>query len=112
MSGKTYTVFRSTDFSNIEGSGLSLKDAAETLLNGDGYSFEIVEKDGVFELFVSDGSRNSPRGARNMKSCAAGGFVSHDINIVYQKIVCADWHGCEAMTDEDYAASLEDRDEE
>lgn len=110
----TYTVFRSDDWSVTEGQRLTLKEAAEALLETDGYAFEIRQEDGLFELFVSDGSCNSPRGSRHMKSCAAGGYISHDINDLYRKIVANEWRGYEAMTDEDFEAAQvsEDEDEE
>lgn len=99
----TYTVFRSNDWSAIEGERLTLKEAVEIILETDGYAFEIRIVDGLFELFVSDGSSASPRGARNLRSCAAGGFVAANVDALYRKIIHAEWRGYEAMTDESFA---------
>jgi hypothetical protein len=111
----TYTVYQSDD-SSVAWRGLSLDAAADALLCGDGYAYEIREENGLFELLVSDGSVNSPRGARNLVSCAAGGFVATSREALLTKIAADEWHGYEAGTDEDYdamiAASLEDEDVE
>ena len=107
VTATTYTVFRCAEWTNVAGEGLSLQAAAEQLLTGDGYAFEIRQEGGLYELFISDGSRNSPRGATHLRSCVASGFVATDIEELYRKIVAEEWHGWEALTDADYRASME-----
>lgn len=99
----TYTVFRADDSSVIEGRGLSLREAADALLTADGYAYELrTDPTFGFELFISDGSRNSTRGARNMISAALGGYYGDTEDEVWRKVVVDEWRGYEAMTDEAY----------
>jgi hypothetical protein len=102
----TYTVFSVNNSASIAGQGLTLEQAAHTLLTSDGYEYEIREEDRLFVLWISDGSRNSTRGARNLNSCAAGGFVAASLEALHRRIVEDEWHGYEAQTDETYAILL------
>jgi hypothetical protein len=97
-----FTVYRTMDTDNFE-AGLSLEEAAHSLLTQDGFDYEIrQDKDGWFELFKSDGSRNSTRGARHFVSCAAGGYYFRTREEIFAEVVKCEWHGFEAMTDEDF----------
>jgi hypothetical protein len=102
----TYTVFCADDSASVQGRGLSLAQAADCLLTADGYEYEVRDEDGLLILWISDGSQNSTRGARNFRSCAAGGYIARDLDALHSKIVAAEWHGLEAATDEDYACIL------
>jgi len=114
----TYTVYRPDyDYSSmIEGSGLSLASAAHVLLTGDGYAYEIRDdatpaRDGdvLRVLWVSDGSANSPRSARYLHATRIIGWSDDEI---FTKVVKEEWHGFEAMTDDEFAAYLTASNEE
>lgn len=106
----TYTVFDPQDTQNHR-SGLSMESAAVTLLNEDGYEYEI-RKDKKFNLlvlFISDGSRNSPRGARHLIETRFRGETEDEI---YEAVIGDEWHGMECMTDADFAAMVARFDDE
>lgn len=97
----TYTVFCSND-ANVARRGLTLANAADELLTQDGYAYEIrpVEGyDGQMQLWTSDGSANSTRGARHLTPTRIGG---HSEDEIWQQVIAREWHGFEAMTDADF----------
>lgn len=102
----TYTVFRADNAASIAGKGLTLEQAADTLLTSDGYEYEIRQEDGLFVLWASDGSRNSTRGARHLTSCAAGGYIATSLEALYRKVIANEWRGYDAQTDEAYAIMM------
>lgn len=96
----TYTVYRADDTSSHT-SGLTLEDAADMLLTTDGYAYEWrTDADGYHVLWISDGSANSTRGARHMRATVFTGF---DRDKVLHRIVCDEWRGYEATSDERFA---------
>jgi hypothetical protein len=96
----TYTVYRAADTSSHT-SGLTLDEAADALLTTDGYAYEWrTDDEGYHVLWISDGSANSTRGARHMRPTVFAGF---DRAAVLHRIVCDEWRGYEATTDERFA---------
>ena len=77
-----YTVFDANDASNIFGRGLTAVEAMEVILTDDGYRFEIRKS--VFltsvcwDLYRSDGSANSTRGARDMVKTFVFSFIEDE----------------------------------
>jgi len=106
MIDTTYTVFRSQNSGEYE-AGHSLSSAARELLTADGYDYEIrddAKHAGMRVLWISDGSRNSPRGASHLRHSVYFGYSDDEI---FAQVVAADgWHGMEAMTDDDFTAML------
>ena len=115
----TYTVFSSNDSGNAT-SGLSLESAAIELLTADGYRWEIrPSAPGVpgFDLWISQFSESSTLGGRPLVRSV---FSSHlrdraaAETAIFDQVVCDDWHGMEAMTDDAFArmqAELKGEDE-
>lgn len=104
----TYTVFHSSDSSRAY-RGLSVEDAAQELLFADGHDYEIRQDgtwhDGtpVLRLFVTQFSRNSPLGGSPMVSAVIMGQTEKEI---FQQVLGRDWHGMEAVTDEQFDAMV------
>ena len=106
----TYTVFSSSDLGHAT-PGLTLAEAADALMSTDGYAWEWrTEKRDVsgyrrpqeyFVIWVSDGSANSPRGARNMKKSR---FMGFDQNDVLLDVLRVQWRGMETLLDADFQA--------
>ena len=110
----TYTVFRSNDSSRAT-SRLTLEEAAHELLTADGHDYEIRQEgtffDGspMYRLFVTQFSRNSPLGSQPM----VGSFImGENEQEIWQEVVGRDWHGMEAVTDEQYDAMLTNLEQE
>lgn len=111
----TYTV-TNPNSGALLGRGLSVTEAADAILTHDGYAYEVREMGaGHYELFVSDGSANSPRGARHLNSTilSIGGCYAADAEAAWRelagRVLTADWEGPQAMTDADYEAALADQ---
>lgn len=113
----SYTVLNNSG--NVEGRNLTITDAASTLLTYDGYAFEIRRADpkwdtdgeSQWDLWHSDGSRNSPRSARHMVKTVIGVYAASTESawplIAAEVIKHPDWHkGCDVMTDADYDAMM------
>jgi hypothetical protein len=109
----TYTVIN-PNTGEVLGRGLSATDAAAAILTDDGYAYEVRERGdiGHYELFVSDGSANSTRGARHMNSTilSIGGCYAAGRDAAWAelagRVLTAGWNGPEAMTDAAYDAML------
>lgn len=87
----------------VQGSGMSVKSAAETILTYDGHEFDIRTDDGLLELWVSEFSRNSACGGRPLVQTGFFGRTESDI----YDAVCrhADyWDKQRCMTDAEYEA--------
>ena len=90
----TYTVRRIYDTDQTAEVGLTLKDAAEALMTQDGFAFEIrPSTGGMLSLWLSDGSANSPRGARHMRESCCGWTEDQ----LYAWVILGEWHGFEAV---------------
>src|ERR1700678_844878 len=105
---KLFTVLNASG--TVEARGCSVAEAAQTVMNYDGYAFEIRPGDtkfGGFDLWRSDGSYASTRGARHMTKSVIFSLIadraSAEAEIYKQVITHADWwRGCEVMNDEEY----------
>jgi len=108
----TFTVYNPEDSSQVEGRGLTAEQAAEAILTYDGYAYEVREVDGVWQLFTSDGSANSPRGARHL--CGTTIFAAADGAGAAWTAIAAkvlreshNWrHGLVAASDADFDAMI------
>ena len=110
----TYTVFRSNDSTRAT-SRLTPEEAAHELLTYDGHDYEI-RQDGTFfdgspmlRLFVTQFSRNSTLGGQPMVGTLIMRQTEQEI---WQEVVGQDWHGMEAVTDEQYDQMLADLEQE
>lgn len=115
-----YTVFDANDSSVIYGRGLTSEQAMHEILTYDGYQYEIVKTDFkgsvCWELYHSDGSANSTRGARHMVKTLVfsmiedGAQAAHEIA---EKVIAAGWNDVPSvMTDEAFDALVEQASEE
>ncbi|HQU16635.1 MAG TPA: hypothetical protein PLO69_11110 [Gammaproteobacteria bacterium] len=100
----TYTVFNSLNaVYDTAVSGLSLADAARTLLWTDSHDFEIRRTETGHDLFITPFSRASTLGSRPMVKSRFFS-LSDDPAVaeaeIFTAVVNEDWHGLEAMTDE------------
>lgn len=103
----TYTIVSTTSGEAVE-RGLSIRDAAETLLTADTFTYDIVrEVDGDGYRLMLSRSSGASTGPRGM---TASVFFSleNDYHVAEAEIFAAvvahdgDWHGLEAMTDAAY----------
>ncbi len=111
----TYTVF---DGNGNARPGLTLSEAGEALLTADGYTYEIApDADGDgFRLFRSKASSNAagPRGMRASVFFSLEAERAAAEAEIYARVVAhdSDWHGWQAMEDNQFArwwtASQED----
>ena len=100
----------------VQGRGLTVAHAARTVMEYDGYAFEIRPGDpkfGGFDLWCSDGSAASIRGATHMTKSVIFSLESDrataEAEIFKQVIDHADWrHGCDVVPDKDYDKMLAD----
>ena len=104
-----YTVYHPTTGTEY-GRGLTALQAMRAILTHDGYAYKFVRRrDGRLELWHSDGSCNSPRGAGHFTRTVA---VSHAPGLEGQReiamqVIQADWPGLpEAMSDAAYDAMI------
>lgn len=102
----TYTVFSADDSSDAKG-GLSLQEAAIRLLTADGYDYEIrAENDGKgWRLWLSRVSQNAsgPRGFGKSIYFSLHTDETEATTEIFGQAVVDNWHGLEAMTDEQFA---------
>jgi hypothetical protein len=108
----TYTVYR--PFSGaVLNQGLTAVEAMYELLTYDGYRYEIRKGDfkgrACWDLWHSDGSENSPRGAFDMVKTAIHSFEEDEdkaLQDIAEQVIYADnWDRAPwALTDEDHAA--------
>ena len=106
----TYTVYQSQDFS-ICRTGLTLDQAANELLTGDGYTYEIrPEDDGQgWRLWISRGSQHSYGGTQGLISSVFFSLADAETEAaaeIFQKILGHEWHGQEGSTDEQFTKML------
>lgn len=114
----TYTVFQSNDSSIFE-SGLSLADAANSVLTHDGHEWEIrpaADGDG-FRLWTSNASRNSAayQGLRQSTVWSLASDRQAAEAEIFAKVIAAEparSNGPEVMTDERFAAMVAETDDE
>lgn len=106
----TYTVYRPDDSSDAE-TGLTAIDAMDRILSHDGFAYEVRPMDGGgFALWHSDGSANSPRGARHMVKTVAFSLATNRATAeqeIAERVIKARWPRLpEAMPDADFAAMM------
>ena len=111
----SYTVFDANDSSRIYGAGLTAEEAMSEILTYDGYRYEIRQSKFVngrpcWDLWHSDGSENSPRGARHLVKTLAFSLESDEAvaaREIAEQVIYAGWPGMpECMTDEAFAAMV------
>lgn len=114
----TYTVFQAND-SSIFTSGLSLADAANTVLTDDGFEWEIrPDADGEgFRLWASNASRNSTayKGLRQSTTWSLASDRETAETEIFGKVIATGpgrSNGMEVVTDERFAAMLAEIDDE
>lgn len=106
---------------NVIADDCDLELAAITVLTEDGYDYAIrpsADRDGNpregFDLWHSDGSENSTRGARHMVKTVIFSLeideAAATADIYRQVIEHADWFRADVMTTEAYEAMLADAD--
>jgi hypothetical protein len=96
--------------------GLTAVEAMDEILTYDGYRYEIKDSylNGLvcWDLWHSDGSENSPRGASHMRPTILHSFEEDEAKArqdIAEQLIKAGWSRMpEAMTDEDYAAMMAD----
>lgn len=87
----TYTIEREGE---AQERGLTLAAAARYLMEADGYAYKFVRRrDGWLDLLISDGSRNSTRGARHFRRSV---FVGKTQREAYEWAIGQEWRGYEA----------------
>lgn len=112
----TYTV--TTADGTVLDRGLNAVDAMAKVLNDDGYAFEIrpAEDGEGYELWHSDGSAASCRGAGHMVKTVAYSLKSDEAEAtaeIAEIVINAGWPRLpEVMTDADYDAMLAEADNE
>lgn len=95
-----YTV--TTRHGDVQGRGLSAKEAADMILTYDGHLYEIRPgSHGLMDLWVSRHSQNSTIGARPLIKSVIFGTTEDEI---WQNVIThADyWHGQSCLFDTDY----------
>lgn len=110
----TYTVFDSSDFNRIYGRGLTAVQAMNEILTYDGYRYEIRKSEFrgsvCWDLWHSDGSAASTRGARHMVKTVIFSLIedeAHARQEIAEAVIVAGWNGLpEVMNDEDFKAML------
>jgi hypothetical protein len=108
----TYTVFDGNDSSRLYGSGLTAEEAMSEILTYDGYRYEIRKGEfkglACWELWHSDSSENSTRGARHMVKTVAFSLAEDEVTATREiavEVIAAGWSRMpECVTDEDYHA--------
>ena len=110
----TYTVFDADDSSNIYGRGLTVEQAMDEILTYDGYRYEIKKSDFhgsvCWDLYHSDGSAASTRGARHMVKTVIFSLVEDEAQAmreIAEHVIAAGWNRVpDVMTDEAFDAML------
>jgi hypothetical protein len=110
----TYAVFDSNDVSNIYGRGLTAEQAMSVILTYDGYSYEIQKSEfqgsACWELYHSDGSAASTRGARHLVKTVIFSLIEDEAQAAHEiaeRVIIAGWSRLpEVMTDEEFDAML------
>jgi hypothetical protein len=109
----TYSVYTQDDHTTAK-RGLTACQAMDLLLTYDGYAYEIRHEDcqgtAIWNLYHSDGSTNSTRGARRMVKTVAFSMAGNEdaaIHDIATQICTAGWRCLpECMTDADFNAML------
>lgn len=107
----TYTVY-SAEHGSVYGRNLTAEEAMSKLLTHDGYRYEIrkgeYKGEVCWELWHSDGSQNSTRGARHMVKTVTFSFEEDEADAtqeIAEEVIKAGWSRMpECMADEDYDA--------
>jgi hypothetical protein len=116
----TYTVFDCNDTDRIFGNALTAPQAMDEILSCDGYAYEIrrSEFNGkvCWELWGSDGSAASPRGARHMNKTTIFSFAAAEHEAtqeIAEAVIASGWDGNPGcMTDDAFAAMRAEMDAE
>jgi hypothetical protein len=102
-----YTVYNPTDWRTEAESGMSLADAAFTMLTYDGHEWEIREEGDAFHLYTSWFSRNSPCGGGELTRSVISSYATDRAvaeTEIFERVISEDWWHLECLTDAEYLA--------